>query len=172
MPAQQNRAAKLKHRRLALAVLLLVGAMAAGSSFARANVADTQTDQTDDQASSEDDGDRDAIVGSWVGQAAQPDQDPFEVRLTFVSPKGGVSRYPSEPSCGGVLNGNVNGDHYDYQEMITFGGAEDVENGCLDGKIRVTVNGDTLKFDWSSTANGEMFTSSGELRRQGGARTR
>jgi hypothetical protein len=65
---------------------------------------------------------QDAIVGSWVGQAAQPNQDPFEVRLTFVSPNGGVSRYPGDPACGGVLRGDRNGDHYEYQETIAYGG--------------------------------------------------
>lgn len=114
----------------------------------------------------------DAIVGTWVGQAAQPNQDPFEVRLTFVSPQGGVSRYPSDPSCGGVLRGDRNGDHYQYQETITYGGTEELDNGCIDGNISLTVKGDTMKFDWTANASGQDFSSSGELHRQGGARKR
>jgi hypothetical protein len=115
---------------------------------------------------------QDAIVGSWVGQAAQPNQDPFEVRLTFVSPNGGVSRYPGDPVCGGVLRGDRNGDHYEYQETITYGGTGELDNGCLDGNLSLTIKGDTLKFDWTATANGQDFSSSGELHRQGGARKR
>jgi hypothetical protein len=46
----------------------------------------------------------DPIVGTWVGKLSQPDNDPFDVTATFVSPKGGVTRYPGFP-CGGVLEG-------------------------------------------------------------------
>jgi len=153
------RAPRTKHWRsgIALASLLAVPLAVGGATVALGNVADIV---------------QDAIVGRWVGQAAQPGQDPFEVRLTFLSPKGGVSRYPGTPACGGILAGDRNGDHYDYQETITFGNTDEVADGCLDGTLRLTVNGDKMKFDWSANANGQDFTSSGELHRQGGARKR
>ncbi len=142
---------------ITLAGLLAVPLAAGGARVAQGNVIDIA---------------QDAIVGTWVGQAAQPNQDPFEVRLTFVSPKGGVSRYPGEPACGGVLRGDRDGDHYAYQETITYGGTEELDTGCLDGKLSLTVKGDNMKFDWTATANGQDFSSSGELHRQGGARKR
>lgn len=52
---------------------------------------------------------QDAIVGTWVGTLKQDEGEPFETRLTFVSPKGGVSRYPASP-CGGILAGGPKGD--------------------------------------------------------------
>ncbi len=140
---------------------LLATFLVGGAAVALANVADTPPD--DDRA--------DGIVGAWIGQAAIPEQDPYDVRLTFVSPKGGVSRYPGDSACGGVLTGDRDGDHYEYQEAITFGGREEVDNGCLDGKFKLTVDGDTMKVDWTSTnADGDQITTSGELHRQGAAR--
>jgi hypothetical protein len=44
-----------------------------------------------------------------VGTLKQDEGEPFETRLTFVSPKGGVSRYPASP-CGGILAGGPKGD--------------------------------------------------------------
>jgi hypothetical protein len=38
----------------------------------------------------------------------QDDGEPFETRLTFISPKGGVSRYPGSP-CGHILAGGRKG---------------------------------------------------------------
>ena len=93
---------------------------------------------------------QDAIVGAWVGQAAQPENDPFEVRLTFVSPKGGVSRYPGDPPCGGMLVGDRKGDAYEYQESITYGGTDEKTDGCLNGTMNLTVEGDTMKYQWTA----------------------
>jgi hypothetical protein len=109
---------------------------------------------------------QDPIVGLWVGKAAQPENDPFDVRLTFVSPKGGVSRYPSEPTCGGMLVGDRNGDGYEYQETVTYGGSDERTDGCLNGTMKLSVDGDTMKYDWASNYNGQDFSSSGELKRQ------
>lgn len=128
-----------------------------GATVARSNVADIA---------------QDAIVGTWVGHAAQPDQGPFEVRLTFVSPRGGISRYPSDPTCGGILVGDRNGDHYEYQETITYGNTDEADDGCLNGTLNLTVTGDTMKFDWTANSNGQDLSSSGELHRQGAARKR
>ena len=36
----------------------------------------------------------DAIVGTWTGTAAEPEKEAYQVRLTFVSPKGGSSATP------------------------------------------------------------------------------
>lgn len=109
---------------------------------------------------------QDAIVGAWVGTAAQPENDPFDVRLTFVSPKGGVSRYPTDPPCGGVLVGDRTPDGYQYQETITYGGTEEKSDGCLNGTITLTLEGDTLKYAWSGISDGQTYTSSGELKRK------
>ncbi len=153
------RAPRTRHWRsgIALASLLTLPLAVGGATVALGNVADITPD---------------AIVGRWVGQAAQPGQEPFEVRLTFVSPTGGVSRYPSPPACGGILTGDHNGDRYEYQEKVTFGSPDEIENGCLDGTLSLTVSGDKMKFDWSGNANGQVFSSSGELHRQGAARKR
>jgi hypothetical protein len=155
----QTRNPRTRHWRsgIAFAGLLAVPLAIGGSTVALGNLADISPD---------------AIVGTWVGQAAQPNQDPFEVRLTFVSPRGGVSRYPNDPVCGGILTGDREGDHYEYQERITFGSNDDVDNGCLNGTLHLTVSGDKMKFDWSATSDGQDLTSSGELRRQGGPRKR
>jgi hypothetical protein len=124
-------------------------------------------------AQDEDSGDiagslQDAIVGTWSGQASQPDTDPFEVRLTFVSPHGGVSRYPGSPPCGGMLVGDRRGDNYEYQESITYGGTDEKTDGCLNGNMKLTVNGETMKYEWSANYNGQDYSSSGELKRTGG----
>ena len=114
---------------------------------------------------------QDAIVGTWSGQASQPDTDPFEVRLTFVSPKGGVSRYPGSPPCGGMLVGDRKGDNYEFQESITYGGTDEKTDGCLNGAMKLTVNGETMKYEWTANYNGQDYSSSGELKRTGsGAR--
>src|SRR5690349_6106950 len=77
----------------------------------------------------------DAIVGNWVGTAAQPEQDPYDVVLTFVSPRGGVSRYPGEPPCGGVLVGDRKGGSYEYKESITYNGTDEKSDGCISGTL-------------------------------------
>jgi hypothetical protein len=152
------RGPRTKHWRsgIALAGLIAVPLALGGATIALGNVADIG---------------QDAIVGTWIGQAAQPDQDPFDVRLTFVSPKGGVSRYPNDPVCGGVLSGDRDGEQYEYQETITYGSTEEVDSGCLNGTLRLTITGDTMKFDWSSS-DGQNLTSTGELHREGGTRKR
>jgi hypothetical protein len=116
---------------------------------------------------------QDAIVGLWTGTAAQPERDPFDVRLTFVSPKGGTSRYPGEPPCGGMLTGDRKGDSYEYTETITYGGTEEKTDGCLSaGTLTVTVEGDTMKYNWATQYNGEDYTATGELKRQKGGKKR
>src|SRR5262245_21630349 len=98
------------------------------------------------------------IVGVWVGQAAQPNEkegNTFPVRLTFVSPTGGISRYPSDPVCGGMLVGDQKGDLFEYQETITFGGKDERSDGCIPGTMKLTVDGDTMKYEWSSTYEGQ-----------------
>ena len=76
------------------------------------------------------------------------------MRLTFVSPKGGVSRYPGDPPCGGMLVGDRKGDDYEYQETITYGGTDEKTDGCLNGTMKLSVEGDTMKYDWASQYNG------------------
>jgi len=108
---------------------------------------------------------RDPIVGSWVGMLKQDDGEPFETRLTFVSPKGGISRYPAWP-CGGMLTGDHKGDGYEYTETITWGGPEELAQYCIGGVAHITVDGDTMKFEWSAMSNGVETRTVGELRRQ------
>ena len=109
---------------------------------------------------------QDPIVGTWVGTLTQPEMTPFETRLTFVSPKGGVSRYPTFP-CGGILTGDRKGTAYEYEETISWGGMDENAQGCIGGLVRITIDGDTMKFDWSATYNGQESTASGEFHRQG-----
>ena len=72
---------------------------------------------------------QDAIVGTWVGDATQGETK-FETRLTFVSPKGGVSRYPSFP-CGGIQKV----DAYEFNETVTWGGTDEKAKGCIPGVV-------------------------------------
>jgi hypothetical protein len=107
----------------------------------------------------------DPIVGTWVGQVNQQDAEPFETRLTFVSPSGGVSRYPSYP-CGGMLAGGRKGDSYEYQETINWGGMDENPAGCISGVVNLSVKGDTMQFNWTTTYNGQNYHATGELHRQ------
>jgi hypothetical protein len=146
---------RTKHWRagIAAASLLAVALAVGGANIAQANMADI---------------DQDEIVGRWVGQAAAPDQDPFDIRLTFVSPKGGISRYPGGSGCGGILEGDRDGDKYEYKETITFGGRNELgDNGCLDGTLHLTVDGDKMKLNWSA-ADSQNVSYTGELHRQAG----
>jgi hypothetical protein len=138
---------------IAIAGLLIATLAVGGANIAQANMADIGQDE---------------IVGRWVGQAAAPNQDPFDVRLTFVSPKGGISRYPGGSGCGGILEGDRDGDNYDYKETITFGGRDELgDDGCVDGTLRLTVEGDKMKLNWSAADNQDV-SYSGELHRQAG----
>ncbi len=66
--------------------------------------------------------DADPIIGTWVGTGNhEARDDKFRMRLTFVSPRGGVSRYLDVP-CGGVLAGGPSGDTYEFTEMIIYNG--------------------------------------------------
>lgn len=106
----------------------------------------------------------DPIVGTWVGQATQGEHT-FETRLTFVSPKGGVSRYPYWP-CGGVLSGDRKGDGYEYNEVLTWGGLDENPTGCIGGLVKLSIDGDKMTFDWSANYNGQDTFASGVLHRQ------
>ncbi len=106
---------------------------------------------------------QDAIIGTWVGEATQGETK-FETRLTFVSPTGGISRYPSFV-CGGILSGDRRDDTYEFTETVTWGGLDEKPDGCIDGTVRLTVDGDKMNYEWSGTHKGENFTAAGELRR-------
>lgn len=107
----------------------------------------------------------DAIVGRWSGTITQEGAEPFEARLTFLSPRGGVSRYPSYP-CGGTLTGGPKASGYEFQEVINWGGLEEQQAGCVGGVVRITVKGDTMQFEWKTTYEGKEYSSSGELKRE------
>lgn len=107
----------------------------------------------------------DPIVGTWFGKLAQPDTDPFEMSATFVSPKGGITRYPGFP-CGGILVGGRKGNGYEYEETISWGGAEEVDPGCLSGSVTISLDGDKMNFSWTGSSNGQDYQASGELTRQ------
>ncbi len=111
----------------------------------------------------------DPIVGTWVGKLSQPDNDPFDVTATFVSPKGGVTRYPGF-TCGGVLEGGRKGDGYEYEETISWGGVDEVDPGCLSGSVIVSVEGNKMHFSWTGTNNGQQYQASGDLKRQSNGR--
>ena len=106
---------------------------------------------------------QDSIIGTWVGEATQGETK-FETRLTFVSPTGGVSRYPSFV-CGGILAGDRRDDTYEFNETVTWGGMDEKADGCIHGVVRLTVDGDKMKYEWSGTHNGENYSAAGELRR-------
>jgi hypothetical protein len=109
----------------------------------------------------------DAIVGIWVGKGNHGNGSEFSMKLTFVSPKGGVSRYPDIP-CGGMLVGGRKGTSYEYAETVTYNGAEErADNFCISGVMRLTVKGNAMSYDWSSMYNGEEHVSTGTLKRVG-----
>lgn len=103
------------------------------------------------------------IVGNWVGEVSQGDNK-FETRLTFVSARGGISRYPTFP-CGGILSGDRKGDEYVYKESITWGGMDEKADGCIPGEVHITIEGAKMKFAWTSNYNGGNYSAEGELRR-------
>jgi hypothetical protein len=107
----------------------------------------------------------DAIVGTWVGEVSQGETK-FQTRLTFVSPKGGIRRYPGFP-CGGTLIGDRKGDGYQFDEVVTWGGTDEKTDGCIGGLVKITVDGDKMIYDWSATYNGTDHAATGELRRVG-----
>jgi hypothetical protein len=109
----------------------------------------------------------DPVVGSWVGEIAAPESEPFPAQVTFVSAKGGVSRH-SSLGCGGILVGGPKGDAYEYTETITWGTVDEKPDGCLNGTVRLTLEGDVLKYEFRSTDNGQEYSAVGELRRVGG----
>ena len=108
---------------------------------------------------------QESIVGTWVGETTQGDSK-FETRLTLVSPKGGVSRYPSFP-CGGTLTGDRKGEAYEFNEVITWGGTDERSGGCIGGVVKITVDGDKMQYHWATMYNGQEYTAAGELRRIG-----
>jgi len=130
--------------------MLLGGVLAAGSASRAQEIAG---------------GMHDAIAGTWVGDLTQGDTK-FETRATFVSAKGGVTRYPTFP-CGGVLSGDRKGDAYEFNEAITWGGKDEKDEGCLGGLVQITVDGDTMNFAWSTNYNGQDYSAAGELHRVG-----
>jgi hypothetical protein len=71
-----------------------------------------------------------------------------------------------------MLVGDRKGDSYGYTETITYGGTDEKTDGCLSGTMNVTVEGDTMKYSWSTQYNGEDFTATGELKRQRGGKKR
>jgi hypothetical protein len=109
----------------------------------------------------------DPIVGIWAGTAAEPEKEGYNVRLTFVSAKGGIVRYPGETPCGGVLTGDRHGDEYEYQENITYNGLDERTDGCFNGVMKLSVDGDTMKLEWTGVYEGQERTATGELKRQG-----
>ncbi len=110
----------------------------------------------------------DPIVGTWVGQGTHTGtEDQFNMRLTFVSPKGGVSRYPDVP-CGGQLVGGPSGDDkYDYDETILYNGPDErSDNYCISGRMRLSVDGNKMTYEGFASHNGEDFGSTGQLQRE------
>jgi hypothetical protein len=126
--------------------------------FARASIALLACTFTLQAAAAED-----PIVGAWVGTIAQSDQDPEEARLTFVSPKGGISRYGQ---CGGMLVGGRKGDNYAYQETITWGGVDERQGGCIGGLVQLSIDGKTMKYQWTGNYEGQDIVAAGELHRE------
>ena len=53
-----------------------------------------------------------------------------------------------------------------WGETVTYGGSEERTDGCLNGTMKLSVDDDTMKYDWASTYNGQDYSSSGELKRQ------
>jgi hypothetical protein len=89
------------------------------------------------------------------------------MRLTFVSARGGISRYVDIP-CGGVLNGGQDGDAYEFTETITFNSSEErSDNYCVSGKVRVTVDGRSMTYEWLPTSEPAPPKASGTLKRVG-----
>lgn len=107
----------------------------------------------------------DPIVGTWVGKLTQAGQEPYDMEVTFVSPRGGVTRYPVFP-CGGTLVGGPKGNAYEYEETVNWGGLDENPRGCIGGHVQISIEGDKMTFAWSSVHEGQAYEAAGELQRQ------
>ena len=51
-------------------------------------------------------------------------------------------------------------------ETVTWGGPDEQANGgCINGILRLEVNGNRMKYEWSATHNGQPYSAAGELQR-------
>lgn len=107
----------------------------------------------------------DPIVGVWIGTVQQPGIDPFSARYSFISATRGASNYPSS-KCGGVLTRVSSGQGYQFREVINYGRFGDNNpEGCIDGTMTLTLNGEVLDMQWSTIHDGETITATARFQR-------
>ncbi len=104
------------------------------------------------------------IIGTWVGTIEQPGSGSYPGAMIMLSPREGTSAYSSF-NCGGILTGKGSGGVYKFRETITYGHASQQENGCIDGNIEMVVRGDTLRWTWAGSYEGEKISATSVLRR-------
>ena len=99
--------------------------------------------------------------GTWRGTVNQPGVGDFPVTMQLDGRGGGTTEYPTL-HCSGVLSGGPGV----YQERIVSNRAgPDQDEGCIDGKITISISGDRMNWSWAGTFDGENYTASGVLTR-------
>ncbi len=102
------------------------------------------------------------LTGKWHGTVAQdkPVVHTFLVMMELQGASGGTIDYPTF-TCGGSLEfRGFEGSTLSYTEHITYG-----KDNCVDGgTLKVTLQGNSLGWDWS----GEGITATGTLLGEGG----
>ena len=106
----------------------------------------------------------DPIVGTWTGTVNQAGYGSYAVVLKITAPGGGSSDYPSL-NCGGSLSGGGSGGVFNFRETITYGRATKTSTGCIDGNIRVVLQGDRIFWEWTGSWQGKSYYASGKLAR-------
>ena len=104
------------------------------------------------------------IVGSWTGTIDDSLGQSYNGVMTFTSPERGSSDYPSL-ECGGRLSGSESDGVYRFTETITRGRATETSGGCIDGRIEMTIDGDTMMWRWLGSWQGQSITASATFRR-------
>ena len=106
----------------------------------------------------------DPIVGTWSGTVDQPGAGSYAAVMELTAPDGGSSDYPSL-NCGGSLSGGGSGGVYNFRETITYGRATETSGGCIDGNIRMVLQGNRMFWEWTGSWQGESVYASGKFTR-------
>jgi len=103
-------------------------------------------------------------AGTWRGIVDQPGSGTYDVIMELDGSGGGSTDYPAL-ACSGSLSGGPGSYH---ETIVTNRAVEGQAGGCIDGDISVSVSGDTMSWYWSGSWQGEPYTASAVLQREGG----
>ena len=103
-------------------------------------------------------------AGTWRGTVDQPGSGSYGVIMQLDGRGGGSTDYPAL-ACSGALSGGPGS----YREtIVTNRAVAGQAGGCIDGDISVSVSGDTMSWYWSGSWQGQPYTASAVLQREGG----